>query len=146
MPSSDDDDHDAPSGGRQPTGCATPSGKLAPRLWLTTPAGLEDLAARECAECSGWSVERTERGVVDPVTTFSRFFGAPFMPRLPDHYAKLLGEKMAQHDTKVFLVNTGWSGGAYGTGSRISLEYTRKIVDAIHTGHLANASSETAKI
>ena len=65
MPASDDDAHDAPSGGRRPASGAPPPGTLAPRLWLTTPAGLEDLAARECAECSGWSVERTERGVVE---------------------------------------------------------------------------------
>ena len=82
----------------------------------------------------------TERGVVDPVTTFSRFFGAPFMPRLPDHYAKMLGEKLAQHGTRVYLVNTGWSGGPFGEGRRMDIGLTRKLVDAALTGKLAEVS------
>jgi phosphoenolpyruvate carboxykinase (ATP) len=82
----------------------------------------------------------TERGVVDPVTTFSRFFGAPFMPRLPDHYAKMLGEKLAKHGTQVFLVNTGWSGGPYGEGSRMDIGLTRKVVQAALAGDLDEVS------
>jgi len=53
----------------------------------------------------------TETGIVEPVTTFSRFFGEPFMPRNPDVYASMLGERMKAHDAEVYLVNTGWSGG-----------------------------------
>jgi phosphoenolpyruvate carboxykinase (ATP) len=53
----------------------------------------------------------TETGVVEPQSTFSRFFGAPFMPSLPKVYTKMLGDKMEEHDTSVYLINTGWSGG-----------------------------------
>jgi phosphoenolpyruvate carboxykinase (ATP) len=82
----------------------------------------------------------TERGVVDPVTTFSRFFGAPFMPRLPDHYAKMLGEKLAEHGTQVYLVNTGWSGGPFGEGQRMDITLTRTLVEAALSGQLAKVS------
>ncbi len=78
----------------------------------------------------------TETGVVDPVSTFSRFFGAPFMPRNPHLYASMLGEKLAQHGTSVFLVNTGWSGGPYGVGSRMDIGLTRAIVEAALSGRL----------
>jgi phosphoenolpyruvate carboxykinase (ATP) len=73
----------------------------------------------------------TERGIIDPVSTFSRFFGAPFMPRNPDDYASLLGAKLKQHRAQVFLVNTGWSGGPYGVGKRMDIDVTRKIVTAV---------------
>ncbi len=78
----------------------------------------------------------TETGVTEPQATFSRFFGQPFMPCNPDVYADMLGEKMEKHNTNVFLINTGWSGGAYGTGSRIKLKYTRAMVDAALKGKL----------
>ena len=78
----------------------------------------------------------TETGVTDPVSTFSRFFGAPFMPRNPDHYSDLLGRKIAEHGTQVYLVNTGWSGGAYGVGSRMDINLTRAIVTAALSGDL----------
>ncbi len=78
----------------------------------------------------------TETGIVDPVSTFSRFFGEPFMPRNPDVYASMLGEKMEQHGTKVFLVNTGWSGGPFGIGARMDITLTRAIVDAALGGKL----------
>lgn len=73
----------------------------------------------------------TETGIVDPVSTFSRFFGAPFMPRNPDVYAAMLGERMAKHDTQTFLINTGWSGGPYGVGKRIDINVTRAIVTGV---------------
>ncbi|MFH1682147.1 MAG: phosphoenolpyruvate carboxykinase (ATP), partial [Candidatus Eisenbacteria bacterium] len=79
----------------------------------------------------------TETGVKDPVSTFSRFFGAPFMPRNPDQYARLLGERLARHGTQVYLVNTGWSGGAYGVGSRMDIKLTRALVDAALSGKVA---------
>ncbi len=78
----------------------------------------------------------TETGVTEPISTFSRFFGEPFMPRNPDAYAKLLGKKMQRHDTPVYLVNTGWSGGPYGIGARMDIDITRAIVDAVLTGAL----------
>ncbi|MCZ4696304.1 phosphoenolpyruvate carboxykinase (ATP) [Ancylomarina euxinus] len=80
----------------------------------------------------------TETGVTEPQATFSRFFGQPFMPCNPNIYADMLGNKMDEHDTNVFLINTGWSGGSYGTGSRIKLKYTRAMVDAALNGELDN--------
>ncbi len=78
----------------------------------------------------------TETGVTEPQATFSRFFGQPFMPANPDVYSNMLGEKMKKHNTQVFLVNTGWSGGAYGTGHRINLPLTRAMVNAALSGQL----------
>ncbi|MPQ47903.1 phosphoenolpyruvate carboxykinase [Marinifilum sp. N1E240] len=78
----------------------------------------------------------TETGVTEPQATFSRFFGQPFMPCNPNIYADMLGDKMDKHNTNVFLINTGWSGGSYGTGSRIKLKYTRAMVDAALKGNL----------
>ena len=84
----------------------------------------------------------TETGITTPRSTFSRFFGAPFMPRHPDHYAELLGKKMAEHGTDVYLVNTGWSGGPYGVGQRMDINLTRAIVDAALSGKLADVDYE----
>ena len=78
----------------------------------------------------------TETGIVDPVSTFSRFFGAPFMPRLPDVYAHMLGERMKRHGSQVYLVNTGWSHGPNGVGQRMDINLTREIVNAALTGQL----------
>jgi phosphoenolpyruvate carboxykinase (ATP) len=79
----------------------------------------------------------TERGLGrEPGATFSACFGAPFLPRHPEVYARMLGEKMKRHSVRCWLVNTGWVGGAYGTGSRISLEYTRAMVNAALDGKL----------
>ncbi len=78
----------------------------------------------------------TETGVTEPQATFSRFFGQPFMPSNPDVYADMLGEKMEEHGTQVYLVNTGWSGGAYGVGKRMDIKLTRKMVDAALNGSL----------
>lgn len=79
----------------------------------------------------------TETGITEPVSTFSRFFGEPFMPRNPNDYINLLGEKMEKHGVNVYLVNTGWSGGPYGKGSRMDINVTRKIVSACLNGSLA---------
>lgn len=84
----------------------------------------------------------TETGVTEPQATFSRFFGQPFMPSNPDIYADMLGEKMAKFNTKVFLINTGWSGGAYGTGKRIDITLTRAMVNAALSGTLENIEYE----
>lgn len=80
----------------------------------------------------------TETGIVDPVSTFSRFFGEPFMPRNPEVYASMLGEKMKKHGTKVFLINTGWSGGPYGIGKRMDINITRAIVNGVLDSNLEN--------
>lgn len=84
-------------------------------------------------------VAGTEMGVDEPEATFSPCFGGPFLVWHPGKYAELLQEKMKKHGARAWLVNTGWSGGAYGTGSRINLSYTRAIIDAIHDGSLSDA-------
>ncbi len=80
----------------------------------------------------------TETGIIEPVSTFSRFFGAPFMPRNPEDYSTMLAEKMKKHGTDVYLVNTGWSGGPYGVGKRMDILVTRRIVEAAVSGELRN--------
>jgi phosphoenolpyruvate carboxykinase (ATP) len=84
-------------------------------------------------------VAGTEVGVKDPEPTFSPCFGGPFLVWHPTKYAELLAEKLRKHGATTWLVNTGWSGGAYGVGSRIKLKFTRAIIDAIHAGTLASA-------
>lgn len=91
-------------------------------------------------------VAGTEVGVTEPEATFSACFGAAFMVWHPSKYAELLAEKMAEHGTTAWLVNTGWTGGPYGVGSRIKLRYTRAIIDAIHDGSLNNAAFVTDPI
>ncbi len=83
----------------------------------------------------------TETGIVEPKTTFSRFFGEPFMPRNPDVYARMLGEKLDLHGTTVYLVNTGWSGGPYGVGKRIDITVTRTMVQAALEGELEGVAT-----
>jgi len=78
----------------------------------------------------------TERGIKEPKATFSACFGAPFMPRPAAVYAKMLGEKIKQYNTTVYLINTGWSGGPYGVGKRINIKYSRAMVTAALTGEL----------
>ena len=84
-------------------------------------------------------VAGTEVGVTEPEATFSACFGAAFMVWHPSKYAELLAERIKQHGTTVWLVNTGWSGGGFETGQRMSLKYSRAIVDAILDGSLQNA-------
>lgn len=78
----------------------------------------------------------TERGITEPVTTFSALFGEPFMPRPIEEYARLLGKKIDAHETDVYLINTGWTGGRYGTGKRMPLPLTRRMVHAALSGEL----------
>ena len=77
--------------------------------------------------------------LTEPVPTFSTLFGEPFMPMDPNVYANMLGEKIEKYDTKVYLVNTGWTGGPYGTGSRMKLKYTRAMITAALNGELEKA-------
>jgi phosphoenolpyruvate carboxykinase (ATP) len=88
----------------------------------------------------------TEEGVIEPQATFSACFGSPFMPLHPTKYAKMLGAKMERSDVNVWLINTGWSGGAYGIGERIPLQYTRAMIQAAMTNKLNNISYVKHKI
>ena len=81
-------------------------------------------------------VAGTEKGVTEPKATFSTCFGAPFLPLNPNVYARMLGEKIARHGSRVWLVNTGWTGGPYGVGSRMKIAYTRAMITAALTGQL----------
>ena len=78
----------------------------------------------------------TEDGIREPQPTFSACFGAPFMPRHPGEYARLLAEKVKGSGAKVWLVNTGWSGGPHGTGERVSIQHTRALITAAFSGSL----------
>jgi phosphoenolpyruvate carboxykinase (ATP) len=91
-------------------------------------------------------VAGTEVGIKDPTATFSPCFGGPFLVWHPTKYAELLAEKIRKHSSRVWLVNTGWSGGAYGVGKRMKLAHTRAIIDAIHSGELAAARTQVDPI
>ena len=109
-------------------------GVLPPVSLLTSEQVMDFFQLGYSAKLAG-----TEVGVKVPEATFSACFGAPFMLRRPEVYANLLGNMMAKHDIKVWLINTGWYGGSYGTGTRFPLKTTRTIIRAIQAGELANA-------
>lgn len=88
-------------------------------------------------------VAGTERGITEPVATFSACFGEAFLPLHPTDYAKLLGQKIDKHNVNVYLVNTGWAGGAYGVGERMSLKATRACIDAILDGSILKSDFDT---
>jgi phosphoenolpyruvate carboxykinase (ATP) len=106
-------------------------GVLPPIAKLSTEQAMAQFISGYTAKVAG-----TETGVTEPKATFSACFGAPFMPLHPKQYAALLGEKMNRHKANVWLVNTGWTGGAYGTGNRIKLAYTRAMITAALEGKL----------
>jgi phosphoenolpyruvate carboxykinase (ATP) len=85
----------------------------------------------------------TEVGVKEPKATFSACFGAPFMPRHPGEYARMLTDRLAHHDARVWLVNTGWTGGPYGTGERMDIAHTRAMVRAALGGRLDDVTTRT---
>jgi len=91
-------------------------------------------------------VAGTERGITEPVATFSSCFGEAFLPLHPTVYAKLLGEKIEKHGVDVYLVNTGWSGGSYGVGKRMSIKATRTCINAILDGSIENSDFEQTPI
>jgi phosphoenolpyruvate carboxykinase (ATP) len=91
-------------------------------------------------------VAGTERGITEPVATFSACFGEAFLPLHPTRYAKLLGEKIDAHNVNVYLINTGWSGGGYGVGKRMSIKNTRACIDAILNGSIEQASFDMLPI
>ncbi|HEX7003141.1 MAG TPA: phosphoenolpyruvate carboxykinase (ATP) [Trueperaceae bacterium] len=102
------------------------------------PISRLDVAQAKYHFLSGYTakVAGTERGVTEPQATFSTCFGAPFMPLHPNLYAEMLGERLERHGTRVWLLNTGWTGGPHGVGRRIRLPYTRAMVDAALSGSL----------
>jgi phosphoenolpyruvate carboxykinase (ATP) len=105
------------------------------------PIARLDAAQAKYHFLSGYTakVAGTERGVTEPQATFSACFGSPFMPLPPVRYAEMLGERLRVHGTRVWLVNTGWTGGAYGVGHRMQLAHTRALVDAALSGALDDA-------
>ncbi|MEO8269755.1 MAG: phosphoenolpyruvate carboxykinase (ATP), partial [Aureliella sp.] len=109
-------------------------GVLPPVSKLTSDQAMYHFISGYTAKVAG-----TEMGVREPSATFSTCFGAAFMVWHPSKYAELLKKKIDSHRATVWLVNTGWTGGSYGTGQRMSLANTRAIIDAIHSGALAQA-------
>ncbi len=116
---------------------ADANGVLPPISKLTKPQAMLWFMMGYTSKLAG-----TEVGITEPVSSFSRFFGQPFMPRNPEDYAKLLGDNMDKHKANVFLLNTGWSGGPYGIGKRMDIVLTRRLVDAALNGELDNVEYE----
>ena len=116
-------------------------GVLPPLARLTPAQAMYHFLAGYTAKVAG-----TEAGIKEPQATFSPCFGAPFMALPPTVYAKFLGDKIAQHKVDVWLVNTGWSGGAYGQGERIKLAYTRAMVKAVLSGALKDVPTQADPI
>ena len=112
-------------------------GVLPPISKLTREQAMYHFISGYTAKVAG-----TEKGVTEPTATFSLCFGAPFMPSHPSVYAELLAEKMETHGADCWLVNTGWSGGPYGIGSRMSIHHTRAMIRAALNGELAKADFE----
>jgi len=108
-------------------------GVLPPVSKLTADEAVKQFALGYTAKIAG-----TEAGVVEPIATFSPCFGGPFMPLPVFEYTNILREKINAHDVDCWLVNTGWTGGSYGVGSRISIKTTRTIIDRILDGSLKN--------
>jgi phosphoenolpyruvate carboxykinase (ATP) len=106
-------------------------GVLPPISRLTAEAAMFHFLSGYTAKVAG-----TEKGVTEPKATFSTGFGAPFLPLAPSRYAAMLGEKIARHGARVWLVNTGWTGGPYGVGSRMKIGYTRAMIHAALSGAL----------
>jgi phosphoenolpyruvate carboxykinase (ATP) len=106
-------------------------GVLPPLARLTPEQAMYHFLSGYTAKVAG-----TERGVTEPAATFSPCFGGPFLPLHPGEYARMLGEKLERHRARVWLVNTGWTGGGYGTGSRMKLGLTRRLVQAALSGEL----------
>jgi phosphoenolpyruvate carboxykinase (ATP) len=113
-------------------------GVLPPIARLTRDQAMYHFISGYTAKLAG-----TEVGVKEPSATFSTCFGAPFMPRHPGVYAQMLGERLDRHDVPVWLVNTGWTGGPYGTGERMNIAWTRQMVRAALNGALEGVETRT---
>jgi phosphoenolpyruvate carboxykinase (ATP) len=116
-------------------------GVLPPVARLTPAQAMYHFLSGYTAKVAG-----TEQDVREPEATFSACYGAAFLVWHPMVYAQMLADKMRQHQAAAWLVNTGWTGGAYGTGSRIRLAFTRAIIDAIHAGQLARSPTTTEPV
>lgn len=116
-------------------------GVLPPVSKLTPEQAMYHFISGYTAKVAG-----TEMGVEEPQATFSACYGAAFLVWHPMKYAEMLAEKMQHHQSKAWLVNTGWTGGAYGAGKRIKLAHTRAIIDAIHSGELALVKTITEPV
>jgi phosphoenolpyruvate carboxykinase (ATP) len=116
-------------------------GVLPPISRLTPEQAMYQFISGYTAKVAG-----TETGITEPKPTFSACFGAPFLPLHPSMYAQMLGEKIKKHNVPVWLVNTGWTGGEYGNGSRIKLSYTRAMIAAALEGKLTNINMETEPV
>jgi phosphoenolpyruvate carboxykinase (ATP) len=108
-------------------------GVLPPISRLTTEQAMDYFVLGYTAKVAG-----TEMGVTEPQVTFSACFGAAFMPLHPTEYARMLGDRIREHGVSVWLINTGWTGGSYGTGSRMKLPFTRAMIRAALTGALTD--------
>src|SRR4051794_15035788 len=106
-------------------------GVLPPISRLSSAAAMYHFLSGYTAKVAG-----TEKGVTEPKATFSTCFGAPFLPLAPSRYAAMLGERIARHQAQVWLVNTGWTGGPYGTGTRMKIKFTRAMIHAALAGLL----------
>src|SRR5690606_5170367 len=117
-------------------------GILPPISKLSTGQAMYHFISGYTAKVAG-----TEVGITEPQTTFSACFGKVFLPLHPTRYAELLGKKLAQHpEVNVWLVNTGWSGGPYGVGERMSLKHTRAMITAALNGELKTVEFETHSV
>jgi phosphoenolpyruvate carboxykinase (ATP) len=116
-------------------------GVLPPIARLTRDQAMYHFISGYTAKLAG-----TEVGVKEPSATFSTCFGAPFMPRHPGVYARMLGERLDRHEVPVWLVNTGWTGGPYGTGERMNIAWTRQMVRAALNGALDGVPTRTDPI
>jgi phosphoenolpyruvate carboxykinase (ATP) len=116
-------------------------GVLPPISRLTEEQAMYHFLSGYTAKVAG-----TERGITEPKVTFSTCFGSPFLPLHPGVYAKMLGEKLKAHGSRVWLLNTGWTGGPYGVGQRMKLGFTRRMVAAALTGELDHAETRTDPI
>ena len=121
--------------------CADAFGVLPPVAKLDKQQAMYYFLSGYTAKVAG-----TERGITEPVATFSSCFGEAFLPLNPTVYAELLGRKIDQHKVNVYLVNTGWTGGAYGTGSRMSIKNTRACINAILDGSINESEFETLPV
>ena len=116
-------------------------GILPPVSKLSTGHAMYQFVCGYTAKIAG-----TEAGITEPKATFSACFGAPFLPLHPVQYAELLGKKIRSHKVNVWMINTGWTGGPYGSGSRIKLDHTRAMITAALEGELDNVAYEAHEI